>query len=255
MCILSFIPADVPVDNEAIDQLWNGGRNNPDGHGWAIASDSGEMLVGKSLRLDIALAEFAEMRERYTGPALFHSRWATHGSIRHDNCHPFYVGNSDKTVLAHNGILPNSAHPGKGDDRSDTAIMAAEIMPRQFRRLDKPSVRRALRNYCGNRNKLVILSVDNKYRRNFYIVNEAAGQWDTTTGIWHSNSDYLYVVGEYATTTTTETDYSDPTVCDLCNGPVGEYDVCSWCGSCQDCYEHSADCLCFVPDELRRHMT
>lgn len=188
MCILSYLPPSTPVD---VDSLFIGGMNNPHGHGWAIAA--GEFIVtGKSLHLAEALNEFVGARERYpAGPALFHSRWATHGGVRIDNSQPFLAGGSHRTVVAHNGILPKSAQPAEGDDRSDTRKFADEILPRLFRRLDRGGVQHALSQWCGKSSKLVILTVDPRYRRSAYIINEAAGQWDTETGIWHSNGDYL----------------------------------------------------------------
>jgi glutamine amidotransferase len=257
MCILSFIPGNVELDQYAVDSLWNGGINNPDGHGWAIASPTG-MLVGKSLRLDSALSDYLDARELHpASPSLFHSRWATHGSIKTANCHPFYVGNSDKTVLAHNGVLPKAAHPAIGDDRSDTAIMAGELLPKQWRRLDRPTVFNSLSQFCGRGNKLVILTVDPKYRKNAYIVNESAGNWDKASGIWHSNYDYLYVVGSYKSLdepsyTLEELELVDPTACHFCNQRVNDYGICTTCGTCQDCSEYEADCLCLIPESLKR---
>lgn len=257
MCILSFISAGTVVDTSVAESLWNGGRNNPDGHGWAIASPDG-MVIGKSLQLDEALSDFIDARERYTdSPALFHSRWATHGSIRIGNCHPFIVGGNQRTVMAHNGVLPKRAHPGIGDDRSDTAIMAGELLPRNWRRLDKASVRKSLTEFCGRGNKLVILTVDPKYRRNHYLINESAGVWDN--GVWHSNHDYLYSIQDTVKATPVfnwdDSDMSeldDPTECILCNQRVNDYGICTTCGSCQDCYEYEQDCLCLIPESLRR---
>lgn len=135
MCILSFLPPEATVD---VNGLWNGGINNPHGHGWAIV-ETDRVVVGKSLDLAEALESFVAARERHpAGPALFHSRWATHGSVNLPNVHPFVVGGSELTVVAHNGILPTEAHPAKGDDRSDSRKFADEILPTRFRRLGSP---------------------------------------------------------------------------------------------------------------------
>lgn len=244
MCIVSYLPPGVPVD---VDGLFNGGLHNPHGHGWAVVTD-GTVMVGKSLDLADALDEFCEVRERYPeGAALFHSRWATHGSIGVANVHPFLVGGSAATVVAHNGILPKAAHPEAGDDRSDTRKFADEILSRQFRRLDRRGVQHALSQWCGVGNKLVILTVAARYQHNAYIVNEAAGCWDYRTGIWHSNTDYE----------------AYPSWCDGSQAPVGvslfAEDYCALCGyglidangycdecrSCQDCMEHVRNCLCW----------
>lgn len=213
MCILSYIPANTDLSTLAINGLLNGGINNADGHGWAIADpEYNTIITGHSLDVEDALADFIEARDKHSaGPALFHSRWATHGSIKLANCHPFPVNGSSKTVLAHNGILPAEAHPEKDDDRSDTRILADDILPKWYSRLDNRRTRQNLARWAGGYNKLLILTVDPKYRRNIYLVNENAGNWDHKTGIWHSNYDYTdswmtrWTKTASGTTTTTTT--------------------------------------------------
>lgn len=257
MCILSYLPAGVEADE---DSLWNGGINNPDGHGWAIAN-GGELVIGKSLDLSEALDGFMAARKlRPQADALFHSRWATHGSIRAANCHPFYMGNSKRTVVAHNGILPSEAHPKKGDDRSDTKVFAEEILSTRFRRLDKTRAMHAMTQWIGGYNKLVILTVDPRYRKNAYIVNERAGEWDTSTGIWHSNGDYLGLptwLSKYTQSTTIgkpkvtkssafADEEDDRPICLMCEvGRVNAAGFCMGCRTCQDCFEELDECLCY----------
>lgn len=254
MCILSLIPRDVEVTADVEIDLYNGGTNNPDGHGWAIASDNGLMIMGKSLSLDEAMDGFTKARVAHSGPALFHSRWATHGSIRVGNCHPFFVGKSHKTVLAHNGILPAAAHPGADDDRSDSALFAEDIMPKQWKRLGRETVRQSMAEWIGRGNKLVILTVDDRYPPNDgYIINEQAGNWDGPTGVWHSNDDYRYNWLSKVTTIGSPKTYAslyvndgnDPTMCVYCDQRVNQYSTCTVCGTCQDCLEASDDCLCW----------
>lgn len=265
MCILSYVPADAEIDE---DGLWNGGVNNPDGHGWAIANGN-ELIIGKSLELGEALEGFIAARKlRPKSEALFHSRWATHGSIKAANCHPFYVGNSKMTVVAHNGVLPSKAHPAKGDDRSDTRKFADEILSTTYRRFDKVRAMEALTRWIGDYNKLVILTVDPRYRHNVYLVNEKAGMWDTEYGMWHSNSDYMGLptwLQKYTETTigtprgkltkfsrreavvnlfnNQEDDRDD---CLLCfRGKVNAAMFCTSCRHCQDCFEEVDSCLCY----------
>lgn len=215
-----------------------------------------------------------DMRSTYMdGPALFHSRWATHGSVREENCHPFYVNGDKKTVLAHNGILPADAHPAKGDDRSDTRILADDLLPERYAKLDRKSTRRSLATWAGRGNKLLILTVDPAYRRNVYLVNAAAGTWDETTKMWHSNTSYLYAptykyswADKYTSALTTGKDQTDEAgnaydkdfeivydkdgreVCWMCgDGILSEWTrYCnnSACESCGDCGEWFGDCLC-----------
>jgi glutamine amidotransferase len=282
MCILSYIPANTPITKQAMEHLLNGGLNNPDGHGFAIADPkTAQIIWGHSLTIEEALEEFIEMRELYPeGPALFHSRWATHGSVKIDNCHPFQVDGSAKTVLAHNGILPKDAHPEKGDDRSDTKILAEDLLPKWYSRLDNRRTRQNLARWAGSGNKLVILTVDPKYRRNIYLVNENAGQWDHGTGIWHSNGDYKDAWRKWYGTTKKDTNYTynwgygaatksnnygirdlkpvtpmyndaGQEICWICEkGQVNEvtrYCNNTWCDSCNECGDEVRYCMCLTP--------
>lgn len=246
MCILSFIPAGVMPN---MQHLRNGGRSNPDGHGWAIvtrdAAGAPAILVGKSLDLETALSEFEQARDEHPGgPALFHSRYATHGSITVDNVHPFPVGHSPLTVMGHNGILPSSVHPGKGDDRSDTRLFSDEVLCTTYRRLDKPRAFDALTNFIGSGNKLVILTVDPKYASNFYIVNERAGTWDTDTGVWHSNTAYRESYSCYRSSVSR----SAWLACEHCAaGMIDDDGYCDRCFVCADCDQRELDCECYMP--------
>lgn len=246
MCILSYFPPGISAD---LDGLTIGGVNNPDGHGWAIVT-GGKILMGKSLDLGEALEGFAQARKRHPeGAALFHSRWATHGSVTVANSHPFLVGGDYRTVVAHNGVLPAAAHPASGDDRSDTRVFADELLPTRFRRLDRPTVQDALSRWCGSGNKLVILTADvDRYRRSAYLVNERLGEWDATTGVWHSNSDYReeHYWRSWGAVTGDEFDLFDASRCEVCLvGKVAANGYCGECRSCQDCFAHVRDCQCW----------
>lgn len=308
MCILSYLPSGVLADT---DGLLNGGISNGDGHGWAIVLEDGRILIGKHLRITDAVDTFAELRDKYpSGPAMFHSRWATHGSIHTGNVHPFVVGGhaiervdikhatyEDKdgeqwtevdrelfvaykrTVVGHNGILPGDAHPGPGDDRSDTKLFAEEILSTRFRRLDKPSAFKAMGAWAGT-NKLLILTTEDRYSQQAYLVNEKQGHWDSLTGIWHSNYDYLspgrwagsygYGTGSYWTSPanyayksaaesaevfagTDEGGAFESEQCYICQmGYTNRFGYCTECGSCIDCCEHERDCQCYARGE---HLT
>ncbi|WP_109529299.1 MULTISPECIES: class II glutamine amidotransferase domain-containing protein [Nocardia] len=236
MCMLTFVKPGATPD---IAALRNGAWSNPHGHGYALIT-ADTITTGHSLDPETALAEFAALRFEYPhGPALFHSRFATHGKPTLDNCHPFPVGGDERTVLAHNGILPPNVHPGPGDERSDTRIAAEDFLPTApFGSLDSWRGREGLERWLGS-DKFVLLTLDPAYAQRAYIFNEARGHWDNDTGIWYSNHDHLPSRWHYE-------DYSDYGYCHGC----GEEDStlagphCCHCGFCAACYAPFPHCEC-----------
>ena len=160
--------------------------NNPDGFGYAILTVRGNLLIRRSMSADYLLERFAADRRKHRrGPALFHCRIGTSGTKTIQNCHPFQVGRDGRTVIAHNGIL---FRPPATSARSDTNIFAAEVMPVNYRAIDKPLIRRRLEKQIGT-NKIVLLTGNRRYRHNHYIFNERWGHW-TESGVWMSNNSY-----------------------------------------------------------------
>lgn len=199
MCMITFVPANVEIPFEGI---YNGAITNDDGHGWAVASSKFGLQVGKSLKFEDALKDFAVARVEHGEDSigLFHSRFGTHGSVNEANIHPFYV--KDKhTVVAHNGILPAKWHPSMMDDRSDTRVFVEEVMPEYLTPNGVPSRRgcKRLGQMIGSGNKLAILSVESG-KPKARIVNAYMGEH--ANGVWYSNTGYLswrsrWSVGSY----------------------------------------------------------
>jgi glutamine amidotransferase len=209
MCLLTFLPAGVQPDAEA---LRCGARCNNDGHGYGIVvPGQDEILIGKGMDASEVIAEFVRLRAQYPdGPALFHSRLTTHGNTTVDNCHPFVVNGDPRTVVAHNGILPRDAHPQKigtrvkieksksgteyeitcavYDDRSDTRILADDLLMTRWGRLDSRHARKRLTRWLGTNNKILVLTTNPDYRRTSYLFNADLGTW--TGGIWYSNASF-----------------------------------------------------------------
>ncbi|WP_280463152.1 class II glutamine amidotransferase [Nocardia carnea] len=238
MCILTFIKPGITPDT---DLLLRGALVNPDGHGYALHAGD-QILTGHSLDAPELIAEFTKLRTRHPdGPALFHSRLATHGVEDLSNCHPFAVGGDERTVLAHNGILPKNVHPAKGDPRSDTRIAAEDFLPRRpFGSLDSWAGRERLERWLG-RDKLVLLTVDPTYKHPAYIFNENRGHW--VEGSWYSNDTYRWRL------------WLDEAGCEAC----GEYEPdkfgphCPTCGHCEECRRPFPKCVCADLDGIERY--
>lgn len=184
MCLLTFLPDGVMPDPDA---LHRGAERNPDGHGLAIVAGD-QLIVRRGMSPHTMIDKLVRLRRRYpAGPALFHSRLATHGTRSLANCHPFAVDGDRRTVLAHNGILPSRVQPTKADPRSDTRIAAEEFRAR-FGPPHQARVRRRLERWITPFNRIVILTVDPAFTRQAFILNEHAGTWHD--GTWYSNHDY-----------------------------------------------------------------
>jgi hypothetical protein len=258
VCLLSYFPAGIMPHT---DELLNGTIFNDDGHGFAIVDTIGRrIIVDRGMDAKEMVYTFAAVRARYpNGPALFHSRLATDGLTNLLNCHPFDVGGDSRTVLAHNGIMP--LRPQKGDPRSDTRIVAESYIPRAYGTLRRRRARLAFERWLTPWNKVVILSVDPRFRDHAFILNEDQGEW-TSAGIWYSNDAYKgWSHGKYSYVWAD--DGPVPTVlgprsrarddgelreCWSCRA-ITDYRLgeCSNCGMCFDCGEFTDFCLCYVP--------
>ncbi|MGO4612963.1 hypothetical protein AB4305_03295 [Nocardia sp. 2YAB30] len=241
MCILTFVKPGISPD---LDALRNGALANPHGHGYALLTDD-RLTVGRGMDAAAVITEFAQVRERYPdAPALFHSRLATHGLRAIENCHPFAVGGDERTVLAHNGILPDNVHPCPGDLRSDTRIAAEDYLPTSpFGSLDSWAGRERLERWLGS-DKMVLLTVDPAYKHPAYIFNERHGHWDN--GIWYSNRSYLpdsWAAEAYWAYCVSCGEFDDASL-----GPH-----CTSCGFCADCLQPFPKCECPTFDGDERY--
>lgn len=237
MCMLTYVPGGTTPDPAA---LFNGAAVNDQGHGYAIVADT-SLIVERGMDPADMIGSFLEARERHPdGPALFHSRWATHGTVTTDNCHPFQVGDDRDTAVAHNGVLPAGLRPGCGDDRSDTRVLAEDYLPTEpFGSLGGSRSRARLAKMITATNKLVILTVNRRYRSNAYLINESSGYW--VDGIWYSNNDFRSGLGRYAAGAMWDG------VCWSCEAVDALVDdrYCRACGVCAECMDWSGVCDCY----------
>lgn len=191
MCLLTFMPGYVSPDMSRFEIA---AKENPDGFGWAILEQN-QILRFRSMNFDEAADKFMVARRVHQGPAIFHFRWATHGSEDVDNCHPFLLGGDPDSVMGHNGILPLDIP--KGDLRSDTRVFAETIMPSigGIGALDDEEYVQKLAKWAAG-SKLVFMTNNPDAKHDWYILNEADGHWDKD--MWWSNRSYLRYSERYS---------------------------------------------------------
>lgn len=170
------------------EEMENAFNANDDGAGFAFVSTEGNLVTYKGFRkFEEFWAQFERaMTEPHIkdpeSPIVIHFRIATAGKVGVANCHPFSF-RDNSAVLAHNGCL---WHGYLSDEKSDTR----EFVERTERylteeKLTDPAVLKAAGDAIGS-NKLVIL-----YKtKNFVIVNEESGHWDSDKLVWYSNYSY-----------------------------------------------------------------
>ena len=265
MCMLCVIPPNVIPSRQKLE---NSALNNPHGFGFAIVIPSENRIhVERTMNADTSINRFLEMRGKYPeGYAMWHARYATHGSMTVDNCHPFQVGvGNNLTYLAHNGILP-IIEP-KGDDRSDTRIFAEDLLPAigGVTALDNPQVSNLIEDFTGG-SKVCILTVDPRAEYQCYLYHAEKGKKDES-GVWWSNdSCYLdtYTRGSWKSVnpldfglseSSPKTGGLDFAVCTVCETYTDtnmlEWDesFCVTCGSCYECESYITNCMCYQGSE------
>lgn len=190
MCLLTFISENTDMDYTCAKTA---SKANPDGFGFAIHAGVA-IIKDHDMNFDKLWLRWVDLRKTYRGPALFHFRITTHGDTNLNNCHPFNVGDTNKSVLAHNGMLPLTI-PVK-ESRSDTKLFAEIVLPHigGVKALDDKVFFQDVCKWAGS-NKIVVLSVEENVDRDWYIINEDLGHWND--GVWWSNSSYKPMV--YAT--------------------------------------------------------
>jgi glutamine amidotransferase len=241
--MLTVYPMPDLLDDKGVERISNGAQINGDGHGWAVIVGD-RILTGKSMDATTAIEGFARAYARATGPALFHSRWATHGETNVSNVHPFPVRKIKDTYVAHNGILPAEAFPEKGDRRSDTRIFADEILPQRFRHLDSDRTRDRLGDWLGG-NKIAVLTTNRKYRRNLYVFGLERGTW--ADGVWYSNDDFEGYAHRWLGRFGATNHEWLGEVCNYCDQrTIDQWGYCESCATCQDCWETRMECQCYT---------
>lgn len=170
MCVISYIPQGTQTLPTEIIRAMH--RANPHGCGIVTPTDH-----YKGMSLDTLLRHLKKRDP--SQPCLMHFRWATHGSVKRANCHPFY----DKTTgtwFMHNGIL--DIQP-KGDmTDSETAFREILVPEIAGHGLSSDDVRYAVRGVIGG-SRFAFMQGDDV---------QLFGQYERWLGCWFSNLRFRY---------------------------------------------------------------
>jgi len=109
-------------------------------------------------------------------PCIMHFRWATHGSVKVANCHPFVKGN---VAFAHNGVLPIPSR----DDMTDSEIAFNEII--------YPAIQAS--GFKTADTDQIIKDTAGASRFAIMVGNEVElfGEWHKVNGIYYSNLNWM----------------------------------------------------------------
>lgn len=174
MCLIAYVPAGKTLPDV---HIYRAATQNDDGIG-VMSIDGIEKFLGNKMlkkakryihKLQAKKAEFA-----------VHFRYATHGAVSLDNCHPFELpGHSG--YLMHNGVLSDfTAKATK--ERSDTSMFAETLTDDALWSADPLPYLETLAKDIGYGNKLCIMD----YAGKFWLVNEPQGTW--RDGVWYSQT-------------------------------------------------------------------
>lgn len=191
MCLIIL---KTPEGNITKDILKQAFINNPDGVGFAYTNYNNIIVEKRIYKKDefeafyIHYKEFEKKTKGLNSNLLIHFRYATHGKISTDMCHPFKVYKG--LVFAHNGIIFGNEY--KNDLVSDTYLYNVKVLqqfPKDFH-LNKGIIN-LIKKDVGDYNKFVFLDKNNRYT----IVNEETGEW--LQGCWYSYPQYYKTYKEY----------------------------------------------------------
>lgn len=157
--------------------------NNPDGAGFAVLEDDGNLLIEKGFFTFDSF--FESYKPHAKKQALIHFRIKTHGQLDEKNCHPFVL--NDDISFIHNGVIhcvPNNK------DKSDTIMFNEEVLQPLINMygndiLYQKPFQKLLEETIGS-SKLAFLD---KKTKEFVIINKNLG--NEKQGIWFSNFSWV----------------------------------------------------------------
>lgn len=191
MCLALYKPAKASLNQAEMESAF---KANPDGAGFAYYDPALRRVViqrGYFTFMDLWTDLIPIMDDKL--PLILHFRWATHGDVNTENCHPFELHDG---ALIHNGIISGlgevsysyaktSTCDTKGgcDDRSDTREFVEDMLA-GMGALELKLAKKLIEHTIGW-SKLVTIHNDGSV----VIFNEDKGHW--RKGVWYSNDSYL----------------------------------------------------------------
>src|SRR5574343_1845432 len=177
MCVIVHKPAGVNLTSDTLYQMW---VENPDGAGIAYYNDENKLTVEKGFmklkRLKRALRELGDR------DIVLHFRWATHGKVTPDMCHPFVIDTdltrargtdaTERQVLFHNGIIDGYGNKVISDT-IDFVTRTLSHIPLTETRVDVLSLMKG--RYC-------LLTEEMIWR---------VGDWEEYKGLFVSNLNWI----------------------------------------------------------------
>jgi glutamine amidotransferase len=180
MCVIVHQPAGKRLVKRDAKALW---LENPDGGG--IAYPHGKrVVVVKAMTFEEWWREYRLIIHRHPKvDVLLHLRIATHGGVDLDNVHPFYVGDNEQTVVAHNGVIYDCV-PAHWESRSDTRVFVEDALPRLPAAWIDDEYLSAMVAGWVSPSRLMFLTVDPAHSGTVYRF----GRWESYRGLWLSNT-------------------------------------------------------------------
>ena len=178
MCVICYIPKGVATPSREIITAMH--RANPHGMGICTPTIHYKGLSFSSLYNSLRRRSIEE-------PCLLHFRFATHGSIKQGNCHPFYDAETD-TFFMHNGVLDIRPKGDKTD--SETAFREFFVPEIKSFGLDSDELKYSVHNIIGF-SKFAFMQGDNV---------RLFGDYLKRYGIYYSNLRFSYYIHQYRVT-------------------------------------------------------
>ena len=108
-------------------------------------------------------------------------RWATHGELTRENCHPFALPNG--WAVAHNGVIPGYGSKNESDTRAFLGAVVSPAVVQSPLVVRSKKFREELARHIGH-SKLAFLEPSGE----IHLVRGELGHW--VGGVWYSNDSY-----------------------------------------------------------------